>query len=132
MSQKPKNDTPDPASQLGARLRDVRQLRGWSLHRAGDEAGISAAYLQKLERGQVHAPSPHKLHSLARAFEVPYRDLMRLAGYVVPDDAPSAGAEGAPVKVLAEALLAEDLDQEELQELASYLRWRREQKSGKA
>lgn len=45
---------------------------------------ISAAYLQKLERGQVEEPSPRILHRLATQLDVDYRRLMTLAGYEVP------------------------------------------------
>lgn len=109
---------------LGRHLREVRELRGWSLHTAAREAKMSPAYVQKLERAQVAAPSPHKLQALAHAYEVPYHELMRLAGYAAAD----ASKGAAPTQVLAQALLAEDLTEDELQELASFLRWRRQEK----
>lgn len=68
---------------LGNQLRDVRKLRGKSLKAIAESAGISAAYLQKLEGGDVQNPSPHVLNGLASALDVPYDTLMELAGYVV-------------------------------------------------
>jgi transcriptional regulator with XRE-family HTH domain len=44
-------------------------------------AGISATYLQKLERAQVGEPSPRILRSLATALSIDYSRLMELAGY---------------------------------------------------
>ena len=113
-------------SKLGRRLREVREVRGWSLHTAARKAGVSAAYVQKLERGEVRAPSPHKLQNLARAYAVEYGELMGLAGYGESTSAVSPGAE--PMNMLAQALMAESLTQEEIEDLASYLRWRRQEK----
>jgi len=117
------------SDKLGKRIRDVRTLRGLSLAQTAATAGISAAYVQKLERGQVAAPSPHKLRGLASALDVSYADLMRLAGYSVDEEQPD-GAPGADVsvRVMARALEAEDLTADELGELAEYLAMRRRQR----
>ena len=50
--------------ELGATLFDVRQPRKRSLKSVADQAEISPAYLQKLERGDVKSPSPHVLLAL--------------------------------------------------------------------
>jgi len=118
------------SDKLGKRLQDVRRLRGLSLAQTAAAAGISAAYVQKLERGDVAAPSPHKLRDLAKALDVSYADLMRLAGYFVESedaDVPVTEEESS-VRVLAQALQAEDISEEELEELGDYLRFRRQQR----
>jgi transcriptional regulator with XRE-family HTH domain len=102
---------------LGDRLRRARQKR--SLTEVAATAGISSAYLQKLETGGVRQPSPNVLHQLADALDINYADLMRLAGYVVPGDRPSGRNE------LRYALSSEELTDEEAQELAEYLDWYR-------
>lgn len=112
-------------AELGRRLRSVREFKGWSLARVADEAGVSAAYIQKLERGGVVSPSPHKLHSLAQALEIPYEETMRLAGYDLSKSEVSNGE--AAVRILATALLAENLTPAELEDLGRYLRFRRSQ-----
>ncbi len=113
---------------LGARLREVRELRGVSLRKAAAESGISAAYLQKLERGDVKSPSPNVLFAVAEYLNVPYSDLMRLAGYVVPKN--SAEERTAPESnVLAHALSSEELTEDESRELAKYLTWYRQRDS---
>jgi len=62
---------PDAASsRLGTQLRDVRALRGDSLRSVAAGTGISAAYLLKLEQGQVTTPSPHVLLNLAKHYDV--------------------------------------------------------------
>lgn len=116
------------ADELGARLRQVRKLRGWSLRETAEKAEISSAYLQKLESGHVQGPSPHVLHSLAEQLRVPYSTLMELAGYVVPDG--SADRQTLPnISPLAYALSSEDLSQDEAEALAQYLAWYRSQQA---
>jgi HTH-type transcriptional regulator, competence development regulator len=107
---------PDP--DLGSQLQRVRKLRGLSLKAAAEPAGISAAYLQKLERGQVKSPSPNVLFRLGGVLDVPYSALMKAAGYVVPD---GDKKRAASANVLSYALSSEDLTAEEATALASYL-----------
>jgi HTH-type transcriptional regulator, competence development regulator len=111
------------AKELGLELRAVRELKGLSLAAVAEPAGGSATYLQKLERGEVESPSPHRLHALSQQLGVSYTQLMELAGYVVPrdDDAPREN-----VSLLAQAFSAEDLSDEELADLAEYLAFRRQ------
>ena len=114
-------------SQLSQKLREVRALQGKSLRATASAAGISAPYLQKLERGEVQQPSPAVLHGLSKALEVPYSDLMQLAGHLVPR--PSRQSPG--VNVLAHALSAESLTANELEKLAEYLTFlRQRERSG--
>ena len=112
------------AEELGLRLQQVRDLRNRSLRDVAEKAEISASYLQKIERGQVKNPSPNILHTLAKELGVPYAELMRLAGYVVPRD----GAERTTMRgnVLAHALSSEDLTDEESAAVAEYLAWFRQ------
>ena len=118
-----RNATSQPASdaassRLGTQLRDVRSLRGDSLRSVAAGTGISAAYLFKLEQGQVSTPSPHVLLNLAKHYGVSYLSLMALAGYATDDD-----PERQPVKtgVLAQALAAQDLTAEEERAMAAFL-----------
>jgi transcriptional regulator with XRE-family HTH domain len=57
-----------------------------SLRDVADEAEISAAYLQKLERGQVGEPSPRILKRIATTLNIKYGRLMECAGYEFPRD----------------------------------------------
>lgn len=108
---------------LGSRLKRTRTDQDKSMREVAEAAGISVAYLHKLERGEVNAPSPHVLHALAEALKIPYSQVMQLAGYVVP-----SGSD-ASSNVLAHALSSEDLTEEEAAALASYLSWYRHDKA---
>jgi transcriptional regulator with XRE-family HTH domain len=122
------------AKSLGHEIQRVRHLRGLSLNAAAQPAGVSAAYLQKLERDRVESPSPHRLQRLAEVLGVEYADLFTLAGYPLPQSSQVAGDEhGAeaspPVSALRRMLLSEDeVSDEEMQELLRYLKFMREQR----
>jgi transcriptional regulator with XRE-family HTH domain len=102
---------------LGADLRQLRELRNATLRRVADAADISAAYLLKLERGDVQSPSPHVLKRLATYFKLSYLDLMALAGYAVSD----AEVAPEPRGVLASALAAEPLTDSEERAVTAFL-----------
>jgi transcriptional regulator with XRE-family HTH domain len=106
-------------AELGTRLRSERITQRKSLKDVASKAGISTAYLQKLETDAVRNPSPHILHRLADELGIIYFELMRLAGYVVPDQEPGAD-------LLAQALQADELTDEEARALGAFLRHLRE------
>lgn len=104
------------AVRLGNTLRTARKLKDKSLKAVAEPAGISTAYLLKLEKGQVESPSPHILHRLAGELEIDYLDLMRKAGYMVPDENATSGGR------LAHALSGEELTEDEERALATFLK----------
>jgi len=104
---------------LGVVLRQAREVRGLSAVDAARAAGISAAYLSKLENDAVKRPSPVVLHQLSEALAVPYADLMRLCGYRVPGETERSAAESVGAALFA------DLTDDERDELLEYLAWYR-------
>ena len=110
------------SSNLGEQLQVVRKMRGLSLQAVAKPSEISAAYLQKLERGDVKEPSPHVLHRLAETLDLPYERLMKLAGYEVPR---ADAQRAADTDVLGFALSSERLSEDERTALAEYLAWYR-------
>jgi transcriptional regulator with XRE-family HTH domain len=80
--------------ELGRALNRARESSQQSLEGVARPAKISAAYLHKLERGQVKTPSPRVLARLAGVLGVPYLRLMQLAGYL--DAAQAAEVAGRP------------------------------------
>ena len=108
------------APAIGTVLRQARQVRELTAIEAARSAGISPAYLSKLENGAVKRPSPHVLHQLSEALSIPYAELMRASGYRVPGD---SGATQATESV--GAALFVDLSEDEREELLEYLAWYR-------
>ena len=107
---------------LGRFLAELRHAKGMSLRQVEETARrlgleLSNAYLSQMENGRVAEPSPHILHTLATVYDVPYGDLMRKAGYYMPEG-------GARVGTFATL----DLTADEEAELIAYLRFRREQR----
>lgn len=88
----PKNGK--PGADLGAVLRQVRELTGSSLRKAAGNAQISPAYLSQLEAGDVRDPSPRVLHGLAQFYadsqrttpDELYATFMTSAGYALPGE----------------------------------------------
>lgn len=127
------------ARTLGAELHEVRQLRGLSLKAVADPAGVSATYLQKLERDQVKSPSPHRLRRLAEVLGLDYTGLFALAGYseLAESDAsrpsprqttPSGALSKAKGSLLRQTFQSEEhVSDEELEQLARYLQFLRQQ-----
>ena len=109
------------AKTLGDELRSVRQVRGLSLRAVAEPAKISTAYLQKLEGGEVTTPSPHILHRLAKALDIPYATLMEQVGYVVPEK------KGAG-NVFDHALSSSDLTSDKRKAVAAFIAHLREQR----
>jgi transcriptional regulator with XRE-family HTH domain len=107
------------APSFGALLKQAREVRALSTVDAARAAGISSAYLSKLENDAVKKPSPHVLHQLSEALTVPYAELMRLNGYRLP-----ATTIASPAESVGAALFA-DVTDEEREELLEYLAWMR-------
>jgi len=107
------------ASSIGVVLRRAREVRQLSAGDAARAAGISPAYLNRLENDAVKKPSPHVLHQLSDALAIPYDELLRLSGYPLPQQ-----SEGAPTQTVSAALFA-DLSDDEREELLEYLAWYR-------
>lgn len=109
-------------SRLGQELRSVRLALGMSLKTVAEPSGISAAYLQKIEAGEVQSPSPNVLHRLSRTLNVPYAGLMEYAGYVVPNK------DEAPASPMSFALSAADLSAAERRAVAAFIAHLRDQR----
>jgi transcriptional regulator with XRE-family HTH domain len=107
------------ARSIGAVLKQARTVRALSAIDTARSAGISAAYLSKLENDAVKKPSPPVLLQLSEALAIPYAELMRLTGYRVPGELDRRSTD-----TVAAALFA-DLTDDERDELLEYLAWYR-------
>ena len=116
----PQDSTPPRSGDLGQYLRDARMALGLSLRDVEEATGheVSNAYLSQLENGKVKRPSPHVLYALSLALSAPYDELMRRAGYIVP--------QHGQVDVATFSINNLSADEEvALREHLAYLRWRR-------
>lgn len=106
-------------------LREWRLVRGLSVRKLASMSDVSGTYISDLESGKITDPSPRKLWRIAEALRVPYYDLMRAAGYIIPDpDSAAADPRGALAALLN---LEHDLTEDErtaLLDFFEYIRWR--------
>ena len=105
--------------ELGTELRNARDQLGASLQSVADTAKISAAYLQKLERGEVDTPSPRVLRRLASSVGLPYLRLMELAGYL--DEAELAEARSRGLLPRPHPLAGRQLTPEEWRAVGAFI-----------
>lgn len=123
-------------SQLASELKQLREIRGYSLRQVEKATGVSNAYLSQLERGDAVKPSPDKLARLANFYDVSYEQLMVLAGYLASSVATlteqgqrasligTARAKTGKTEktgILKDALTKADLNEDELRLVADYV-----------
>lgn len=111
---------------LADELRRIRGVRGHSLRKVEELTGISNAYLSQLESGKAEHPSPHVLHKLAACYEVPYEELMKVAGYLAGHKSSTPSAKH--VSALQAALMSASLNDEEETKVAEYIEFLRSQR----
>lgn len=71
---------PEPSIQerVGARVRELRKARGWTLEQLAERADKHYTYIGGLERGDRNV-TLEVLHAVAKALEVPLQHLFQLA-----------------------------------------------------
>lgn len=123
-------------NQLASELKQLREIRGYSLRQVEKATGVSNAYLSQLERGDAAKPSPEKLARLAKFYDVSYEQLMVLAGYLgstvaaLTEQGQRAALIGTArpkaekkerTGILKDALMNADLNEDELRLVADYV-----------
>jgi HTH-type transcriptional regulator, competence development regulator len=110
---------------LGQELSRLRRLKAWTLRDAEEKSGkkVSNSYLYQLENDNVKEPSPHILYELSVVYGAAYSELMRLAGFVVPNSSPQASQTSASV-----SFSALNLSDEEREEVMDFIEVRRRKK----
>lgn len=61
---------------LGARVRFLRQGKGWSQANLAENSGVPKAYISDLENGEAGKPNIQYMFSIAVAFEVTLDELL--------------------------------------------------------
>ena len=108
----------DPWGELGAFIREQRNVARLSVRRLSDMAGISNPYLSQIERG-LRRPSAEILQQIAKALHLSAETLYVRAGIL---DARDVGGNLTEA-ILGEPMLTEDQKQTLLR---IYLSFRRE------
>jgi len=119
--------TPEPLD-LGARVRELRKARGWTLEQAARQAGLARSTLSKIENGQM-SPTYEALKKLAQGLEISVPQLFtppvreRAGGRI----ALTRSGEGAPkaTATYEHELLAEQLSQKRMLPYRARIRARR-------
>ncbi len=106
-------------ARLGNELRKAREGTGISLESVAGPAEISAAYLHKLEHGDVNSPSPRVLARLAVVLGISYLRLMEFAGYL--DEEQLAQARMREPSTHSHPLTGQQLTPEEWRAVAAFI-----------
>lgn len=64
------------ASTFGARLRRLREAKGFTLQQVADAAGCTKAYIWELEKKPGQKPSAARVQAIAKFLDVTMEDLM--------------------------------------------------------
>jgi transcriptional regulator with XRE-family HTH domain len=76
---------------LGELFRQIRISKNWSIREAAKRMSISYSYLSVLEKGldprtgKGSCPKPDTLKVISKAYDYPYEELMKAAGYISED-----------------------------------------------
>ncbi len=68
---------PDLDNQLAAKLKQLRQQKGWTLETLADYSGVSRATLSRIEKAEV-SPTTNVLAKLCSAYQMTLTQLMQL------------------------------------------------------
>ena len=79
----------DRSMNLGSKLRQLRQHKGWTLDEAFRASGISGSNISRLEDGQSPRVAASTLAALAQAYEVNVLVLYEAAGWYEPPTGPN-------------------------------------------
>ncbi|MFA6355950.1 MAG: helix-turn-helix transcriptional regulator [Candidatus Omnitrophota bacterium] len=111
---------------LGLYLKELRIVKNMTLREVEKTTGdaISNAYLCQLENGKISKPSPHVLQVLAKSYNVPYEDIMAVAGYIKTSSKEISSGKGGLV-----FYNRKDITDDEKAVLLSYLQFYRASKA---
>ena len=98
---------------LGGFLKATREHRKFSLRQVENVTSISNAYLSQLESNKIKQPSPKVLYKLSELYQISYAEIMKLAGYPIPEgseNTSSLQARTGPITLDEEDSLVEYLE----------------------
>ncbi|MBP1154803.1 MULTISPECIES: helix-turn-helix transcriptional regulator [unclassified Paenibacillus] len=122
-------------------LKDMRKLKGFTIRELADRSGVSAAYISQLENGNRGVPSPDVLMKLSEGLNMPYTELMQLAGYLEKSSAEQEGGKYTKPRVNLRRFLREndlvfdgveltEQDKEWIERMLTVLFWKQKKLQG--
>ena len=106
---------PESQPSLGQAIKEARNAKALSLRGLEDLTGIPNAHLSQIENGKIEQPSMARLFVIARALDLEYSSLLKLAGHA---GAKTSGAKGVPGISFRGS---EDLTPEEADEVQQFI-----------
>ncbi len=100
---------------LGQYIKRLRKEKMLTLRAVEEKTEISNAYLSQIESGKITKPSPSVLYKLAKCYDVPYEQLMKLAGFPI--------VESEKENAFRTSKGFENVTEEEKKELLDYLQF---------
>ena len=133
-SQKQQQAVLNSISSLGAKLKALREMKGFSFRELKAKTGISVAHLFLLENNKVRNPSPNMLKNIANAYGISFHSLMKAAGYL--EEIPNPDADHNKLEKIDAELMdivksIEDFSTDEIKELQNYIKFLRQKKQWK-
>jgi transcriptional regulator with XRE-family HTH domain len=81
--------SPTQARELGKFLRAARERRGLGIRALESSSGVNGSSIVSLERGDILAPQPDTLRSIAASLDLAVSDLFTVAGWLPADELPT-------------------------------------------
>lgn len=120
------------------KLRDLRKLKGYTIRELSERSGVSAAYISQIENGSRGIPSPEVLMKLSEGLNIPYEELMEIAGYLKTSNASSKRPQtNSPVnlrrflhenEIMFDGIMLSVQDKEWVERILTALFWKQKQK----
>ena len=114
------------SQELAAIVRLYREKRGWSQNHLAAQAGMSQAFISRLEAGDYRTAEPPRLQKLADVLGAPLQDLLQAAGMTNAPYRPPATPPLPPPEARYPRGLAwvwERLTPEEQAQVEDHARW---------
>jgi len=102
---------------LGEVVKAERLKRHWSLRRAERETDVRNAHLAQIESGTIARPDHNVLFALAKAYDLNFERLLRLAGHISDE---SVSSRRSPYGAVAWKALTE-LNPDEQREVVDFI-----------
>ncbi|CAH1854518.1 helix-turn-helix domain-containing protein [Convivina praedatoris] len=73
---------------FGNKIKQIREMKGFSLRQTAMQAKMSSSYLSQVENSRVEIPTPKTLYKIATGLRIDNDEILKLAG-IVPEKIPN-------------------------------------------